>query len=168
MTVRPAMHAAPDPASTAIRNAGSLFATGVTVVTALQGGGAVGLTVNSFATISLDPPLVSWSLRRASRLAAAFLDADRFCVSVLAADQRQVALAFAGRGDADPARFLANGRDAPPAVSGALATFACRTHAVHDGGDHVIFLGLVERAETSGTGAPLIFWASRFFEGPTT
>jgi len=155
-----------EPRSAAIRAAGSLFATGVTVVTTHRAGVAVGLTVNSFATISLDPPLVSWSLRCASRLAEAFLEADRFCVSVLAAHQRDVALAFAGRGDADPARFLAASHDGPPAVAGALASFACRTRAIHDGGDHVIVLGHVERAETAGTGAPLVFYASRFFDGP--
>lgn len=166
MTARPVI--APEPASAAIRAAGSLFATGVTVVTTRRGGNAVGLTVNSFATISLEPPLVSWSLRRASRLAEAFLEADRFCVSVLAAHQREVALAFAGRGDPDPARFLVVSGDAPAPVAGALAVFDCRTRTVHDGGDHMIFLGHVDRAETSGTGAPLVFYASRFFEGPGT
>lgn len=137
-----------DPLATprGFRHALGQFATGLTVVTAEAGGRQAFVTVNSFASVSLDPPLVLWSLRRESRSLDVFRSAGHFAVNVLAADQIDVAAHFArsspdGRRQPDVER----GRGGAPLLLGVAASFECRRTAEHDGGDHVIFLGHVER-----------------------
>lgn len=146
----------------ALRDALGRFATGVTVVTTRARDGApIGLTCNSFASVSLDPPLVLWSLRRESPALPAFEAAGRFVVNVLAADQEALCRRFATP-MAD--RFAGIETETCPlgcpVLPGALAVFACRTTQAIDGGDHVVFLGAVREARTR-PGEPLVFAQGR-------
>lgn len=134
------------------------FATGVTVATA-RGLDArpVGITANSFASVSLEPPLVLWCLARRSPSLPHFARAERFGISVLAADQRHLSIRFAQPGiERFEGVALRNGLAGVPLIAGAIATFDCRRSAIHDGGDHVIIVGEVERYAYTG-GAPLVF-----------
>ena len=141
------------------RQACSLFATGVTVISTEHDDVRVGLTVNSFSSVSMDPPLVLWSLRTHSRSRAYFENAGRFSVSVLSARQRDVALRFASGSDDAYAQmpdvFSGNGL---PLIGGALAHMDCTVRAVHEAGDHLIFIGEVVDLAVHG-GAPLLFFA---------
>lgn len=147
------------------RNALSSFPTGVTVISTLgEQGALVGLTANSFTSVSLDPPLVQFSLARRSPSLSAFERSGVFAVSILAADQGELSNTFAIPSD-DKWRgvdFIL-GRDCGcPLIEGALASFECTTHAFHDGGDHVIIVGLVLRFERLVTGEPLIFYRGSY------
>jgi flavin reductase (DIM6/NTAB) family NADH-FMN oxidoreductase RutF len=131
------------------RNALGSYATGVAIVTARDGnGGFVGMTINSFASVSLDPPLVLWSVQLNSPSSAAFRQAERFAVSILCTEHQALAKRFASN-EAD--RFA----DAPmrrspsglPVVENALTVFDCRTVARYAGGDHEILVGHVEALE---------------------
>lgn len=139
------------------------FATGVTVVTTLALDGLrVGLTVNSFASVSLDPPIVLWCLSRSSASAPQFLAATRFAISVLAFDQVAVAQRFASR---HPDRFAGIGcRIGPggvPLLDGEIAHLVCRNMARHPTGDHLVFIGEVEHCERFA-GEPLVFHAGKY------
>jgi len=148
-----------DPAadSRAFRRCLGQYPTGVTVITARHGDEVVGMAVNSFAAVSLDPALVLWSIRRESKSLDAFLGASHFAVNVLAADQVQVSHWF---GSAHPERFqLAPwrpGQGGAPLLDGALAHLECRRVQVDDGGDHLILRGHVERYARY-EGEPLVF-----------
>ena len=131
------------------RNALGRFATGVTVVTtATADGTPLGLTVSSFNSVSLDPPLVLWSLDRSSSTLEAFETASHFAVNVLGADQVALSNRFASR-DEDKFADLEcpAGAGGSPLIPGCVATFQCRTVHRYDGGDHVIFVGEVEAFE---------------------
>jgi len=152
-----------DPERTAFRRALSRYPTGVTVVTACAAGGAaVGITVNSFASVSLHPPLILWSLGEDSANAAAFLAAGRFAVNVLASDQEALARRFA-RSDAQQAEQaqFCEAREGVPVIGEALSIFECVREAVHPGGDHHILIGRVERF-SSRPGRPLLFHEGGF------
>lgn len=133
----------------AFRDALGTFATGVTVVSARtlqrEGGPAgVGVTVNSFTSVSLDPPLVMWCIGKESQRYAAFRDAEGFAVSVLSAEQEAIARRFT----LDPVIPAADPAfEAGPGgtlwLAAAVARFACRTVARHPGGDHLILVGRV-------------------------
>jgi flavin reductase (DIM6/NTAB) family NADH-FMN oxidoreductase RutF len=144
----PAPQAAPRAFDTRdFRNALSTFATGVTIITARgPDGEPVGLTVNSFASVSLDPPLVLWSQSLFAQSLQAFQAASHFVVNVLAADQVELSKRFAGEHDN---RFLDVAHIVPdhgaPVIAGCAAHFECRNADRHYGGDHVIFIGRVER-----------------------
>jgi flavin reductase (DIM6/NTAB) family NADH-FMN oxidoreductase RutF len=145
-----------------LRNALGRFATGVTVITTRTASGKrEGLTVNSFAAVSLDPPLVSWSLKRLSPSFASFLDARHFAVNVLSAEQSALCRHFA---TPSPDKFTdiacADGLHGAPLLAGCLASFECRTQNTFEGGDHMIFIGRVDRA-VHRDGEPLIFSAGR-------
>ncbi|MEV0586160.1 flavin reductase family protein [Nonomuraea sp. NPDC050310] len=147
----------------ALRDAFGQFATGVAVVTAVSPEGErAGVTVNSFTSVSLDPPLVLWCLAGRAPSARVFLRAGHFAVNVLAAGQDELSRRFA-----TPAADKFAGVEllaAPlPMLAGALATFACRTVRVLDGGDHHIFVGEVEDYRRSG-GEPLVFHSGRYRE----
>ncbi len=146
-----------------LRRAFASFATGVTVITALDEHGApVGMTANSFGSVSLDPPLVQWSLRVNSGLHRIFVETTHFSVSVLAAHQTHIARQFASRA---PDRFLDvalhETAGEPPMIRGALAYFFCKKIAVHRIGDHELFVGEVLRA-SAHEGTPLLFHGSKF------
>ena len=142
--------------SRAFRDALGRYATGVTVVTVGTGIGPLGITANSFAGVSLDPPLVLWSLAKASLRYTHFRDADRFAVHVLGENQRDLCVRFSRSGhDFDGADWRAD-ESGLPLLGGCLARFVCRRSAVHDGGDHGIIVGEVACAKWRD-GAPLIF-----------
>ena len=129
------------------RNALGTFATGVTIVTTRgKDGEPVGLTVNSFASVSLEPPLVLWSQSLFAQSLQSFQEASHFVVNVLAADQVELSKRFAGEHDN---RFLDVEHIVPdhgvPVIAGCAAHFECRNEARYYGGDHIIFLGRVER-----------------------
>ncbi|GAA2911416.1 flavin reductase family protein [Streptosporangium fragile] len=148
-----------------LREALGRYATGVAVVTtALPEGGRAGVTVNSFTSVSLDPPLVLWCLSRRAPSAPAFLAAGRFAVNVLAADQEHLSRRFA---TPLPDKFAGvetrPGPGGVPVLAGTLARFTCRTAATYDGGDHVIFVGEIEHFECSD-GDPLVFHSGGYRE----
>lgn len=139
------------------------FATGVTIITTLDADGVrVGLTANSFNAVSLDPPLVLWSLACSSRSLAAFRQRRYWAVHVLGSGQEDLSQRFASRGT-DKFRELASasGLGGVPLLSGCAARFQCRTVHEYIGGDHVIFVGEVA-AFDRGEAAPLIFHGGRY------
>lgn len=141
------------------RNALGRFATGVTIVTCQSDHGPLGITANSFASVSLDPPLILWSPAKGSSRHDAFVCADRFVVHVLAADQEHVCHQFTRDGlvfDGLPLEPEA----LAPIIRGCLAHFECSHFAAHDAGDHTIVVGRVEMAEER-EGAPLVFSGGR-------
>ncbi|MBL7501958.1 flavin reductase family protein [Frankia sp. CNm7] len=134
----------------------------VAVVTALHDGAPVGMTVGSFTSASLDPPLVSFFAGKSSATWPLIERAGRFCVNVLSAHQPQVATAFAAR-DAD--RFGGRAWTASPLGSplldGVLAWLDCELHALHEVGDHLAVAGLVHGASAAGDVKPLVFFRGR-------
>lgn len=141
------------------------FATGVTVVTARSGKGvAVGLTVNSFTSVSLDPPLVLWCLGRRGAMAEAFRDVSHFAVNVLSADQEALARLFAERRDDkfEHVPGVSAGAGGAPLLPGCSAWLQCRTHATYDGGDHLILVGEVLAIDDRPQCDALLFHRGRF------
>lgn len=134
------------------------FATGVTVVTAVdQDGEFVGLTVNSFNSLSLHPPLVLWSLAVSSPLAQAFENASHFAVNVLAEDQVEISQRFALRAvDKFAELKVRKGAGGAPLIAGCIGWIECRTRSHDRHGDHVLFIGEVERM-TESNRKPLLF-----------
>ena len=146
-----------------LRDAFGLFATGVTVVTAIRPDGVpVGVTVNSFASVSLEPPLLLWCLARASSGVPAFAPGVSFAVHVLSHHQLDLARHFARRTHEkfEPGRPAGNRPD-PPHLAEALCRFDCRVQALHGAGDHLIIVGEV-LGIARAPGTPLAFYASRF------
>lgn len=146
-----------------LRDALGDFATGVTVVTARGANGApAGVTINSFASVSLDPPLVLWSLGLRSPSLAAFESCSRYVVNVLAADQLDLAQRFAqSRRDRFADIELKVGAGATPMLPGCCAWFECRNEMRYPGGDHLIFVGHVENFQREEK-APLVFHGGRY------
>ena len=141
-----------------LRRALGQYATGVTVVTCLgPDGEPAGMTANSFTSVSLDPPLVLWCPAKKASSTPAFTAATHFAVNVLAADQHYLSRRFATPAEDKfidvPTRPGASGA---PVLEGTVASFECRTVAVHDAGDHLIMLGEVEGFDAPG-GPPLVF-----------
>lgn len=143
------------------------YPTGVAVITVRdRHGRAQGMTVNSFVSLSLRPPLVLWCLRREAGRYEVFAGAGHFAVNVLGRGQRAVAEHFAGRSAALEDRTAEERRPHPgrshvPLLDGVLAQFVCRTTTVTDGGDHVIVIGEVEWF-TAREGEPLVFHGGRY------
>lgn len=142
------------------------FATGVTVMTTRTGDGeCLGSTVSSFNSVSLDPPLILFSLARTAQAFAAWEAADAFAVNILAEDQTEVSNRFA-RAMTDKWNGVAID-DGPatgsPLLPGALATMECRHWAHYDGGDHLIIVGRVVALQSpAGNERPLVFYGSRY------
>lgn len=147
----------------AFRNALGQFATGVTIVTARGASGeCVGATVSSFNSVSLDPPMVLWSLDKRAYSRAAFESSTHFAVHVLTLEQRELAERFAKRGiDKFETLQCRPGLGEVPLLAGCAACFECVTRHKYDGGDHVIFVGEVERFEHLA-GSPLLFHGGAF------
>lgn len=142
----------------------SRFATGVTVVTALTPDRLpIGVTISSFNSVSLDPQLILWSLSLNSPKLEAFRDADRYVVNVLSAGQRDISDRFAARNE-DRFAGLAQhgGLDNVPVLEGCCAWFECSNAAHYPGGDHLIFLGRVERFAVGETAEPLVFHGGQY------
>ncbi|MCX7564968.1 flavin reductase family protein [Sulfitobacter sp. F26169L] len=137
----------PDPASTTdLRRALGQFGTGVALITAQTPQGPLGMTANSFSSVSLDPPLVLWSAARASKRHDSFTQGVAFCIHVLSAQQMDVAKHFARQGHDFSPYPWETGPNGAPTLHGCLATFHCDTYAVHAAGDHSIILGQITSA----------------------
>jgi flavin reductase (DIM6/NTAB) family NADH-FMN oxidoreductase RutF len=159
--------AAEDPSADArrLRTALSNFASGVCLVTTIADDGKrEGMTINSFASVSLQPALVLWSIRDEARSAEVFLASGRFIVSVLGAQQQELALHFArpalDKFEKYEHEFEA-GFGGCPKLRTALATFECSTYSRHKEGDHTILVGKVERFSHESD-VPLVTYAGRF------
>jgi flavin reductase (DIM6/NTAB) family NADH-FMN oxidoreductase RutF len=146
-----------------LRGALGRFATGVTVITARSFDGTpVGFTANSFNSVSLDPPLILWSLARSSARLGAYRAAEHYAVNILSADQSELARRFAGKMEDRYAGVAwSEGLGGAPVLDGALAVFECAHEAVYPAGDHELFIGRVSRCAIA-EGAPLTFFAGRF------
>lgn len=147
------------------RSALGMFATGVTIVTARDAHGKlVGLTANSFNSVSLQPPLVLWSLARAAASMAVFSTGSHYAINVLAADQQALAQRFAAK-DVDRWAGVAHaeGVAGAPVLAGAAATFECFNRSRYEEGDHVIFVGEVERCTHRADASPLLYHGGRFY-----
>jgi len=148
-----------------LRQAFGHFATGVTIVTARDAGGApVGVTVSSFNTVSLSPPLVLWSLGRRALSFPVFAEAPAFAVHVLAAGERALAERFACAGtDKFAGVALGEGGEGVPLIDAVGTVFECRTVFRYDGGDHLILVGEVTdmRLPTEPP-EPLVFHRGHF------
>jgi flavin reductase (DIM6/NTAB) family NADH-FMN oxidoreductase RutF len=147
------------------RSALATFATGVTVVTARDGSGqSVGLTANSFNSVSLSPPLVLWSLARSAGSMPAFARGSHYAINILSADQHDLAERFASkRADRFAGVAFREGAGGAPVLVGACAVFECFNRSQYEEGDHIIFVGEVERCEQREGASPLIFHGGRYF-----
>ena len=147
------------------RSALGCFPTGVCLVTTRGAGGTRhGMTINSFSSVSLEPPMVLWSLARTATSAPVFRDAEYFAINVLAAGDGEISSHFARPGEDKFARFAARfdeGLAGLPLLKHALASFECHTRHRYYGGDHIIVIGVVERY-AHGEGAPLVFHRGRY------
>jgi len=145
------------------RSALGAFATGVTIVTTRTRTGAdVGLTANSFNSVSLNPPMVLWSLAKSARSLPAFLESDYFAVHVLSASQEPLSHTFATRGaDKFSGLALERGPGGIPLLPDCSARFQCRTAFKYEGGDHVVFIGEVEAFDHFNR-LPLLFHGGRY------
>ena len=150
------------------RDALGRFGTGVTVVTCNTATGPLGITANSFASVSLDPPLVLWSPAKSSTRYPFFMAADHFAIHVVGADQAALCQAFAREGDAFDQFEWARSAQNVPLLEGCLSRFECTKTAEYDGGDHSIVVARVTQV-TTRDGAPLLFYSGRYggFTEPT-
>lgn len=134
------------------------FATGVTVVSFFQNGQPAGMTVNSFASVSLEPPLVLFCPNLSCRFSEDLTAGKRFAVSVLNADQKDVCLHFAGRPSLTKEPWLEVEAGAPPIIEGCLSWLSCRLDTAHRHGDHWIVVASVEDVGTGSGSEPLLFF----------
>jgi flavin reductase (DIM6/NTAB) family NADH-FMN oxidoreductase RutF len=147
-----------------LRDALGSFATGVTVVTCLTSDGSpAGLTVNSFTSVSLDPPLLLVCLAKPAASAVALIEATQFAVNVLQTGQQPASIRFATR---DEDRFgttpWACGEAGAPILKDSLGVFECERHAVYDGGDHHILVGQVTKASFDTSLDPLLYFRGSY------
>jgi len=152
--------------SRALRDALGCFGTGVTVVTTLDAqGDPVGLTANSFTSVSLDPELLLVCLSRASRSTPHFLEAGSFAVNVLHVGQKDIAQRFATReGDRFENTACESWATGVPILTDSLANFECRKYAEHDGGDHIILVGHVLGVRYEAEYDPLLYFRGGYRE----
>ena len=149
-----------------LRNALGRFATGVCVVTTIDAQGrAVGMTANSFSSVSLDPPLVLWSLQSGSDMYDTFARPRRYAINVLSSEQMDLSNQYAKKGDhtLDPAHYTP-GRHGAPIIRNCLVSFECELDATHEGGDHLIIIGRVKDVSSRPTGRPLLFHSGSYCE----
>ncbi|MGE5562972.1 MAG: flavin reductase family protein [Bacillota bacterium] len=147
-----------------LRDALGCFATGVTVVTCLTPDGTpAGLTVNSFTSVSLEPPLLLVCLHKKAASATALVEASHFAVNVLQTGQQPASIRFSTR---DEDRFGATpwacGEAGAPILNDSMGVFECERYAVHDGGDHHILIGEVIKASFDASLDPLLFFRGRY------
>jgi flavin reductase (DIM6/NTAB) family NADH-FMN oxidoreductase RutF len=156
---------APDFSTQEFRRALGMFATGVTVVTARAADGTlVGLTANSFNSVSLAPPLVLWSLAQKAGSMPAFSRGAHYAINILAADQQALAMQFATK-EIDRFAGVEYGLNAhgAPLLAGTVAQFECFNRSQYEEGDHVIFVGEVERCTHQAGVAPLLYHGGKFY-----
>ena len=149
----------------AFRRALGCFPTGVAIITTRDAQGRpVGLTCNSFSSVSLDPPLVLWSLRTESRLMEAFRGNLAFAINVLAEDQGALSARFANSAIEHKFEGVAHswGHGGAPLINGAVARFHCSQYALQEAGDHVVFIGRVERFEQPRPEGALVYYKGAY------
>jgi len=139
------------------------FATGVTVVTCADAdGNPCGITANSFSSVSLDPPLVLWNIAKVSNSLEGYLNAEHFAINVLSADQQALSSHFAR---SDHTMFAgveySLSDDGVPLLPDTIATFHCRTHQIHDCGDHFVVIGEVTDHQSTDAD-PLVFYSGTY------
>ncbi len=153
------------------RQALGCFATGVSVVTTYSaplrpdaGDGSVGVTVNSFSSVSLDPPLVAFSLYRVGRRISQFIEAGHFCINVLAREQEALSRQFsAANGDVTCESVgYTLGTVGSPVLAHVLASFECTLEDTVEGGDHLLFLGRVQHYAYDASKTPLLFFRGTY------
>ncbi len=147
------------------RRALGTFPTGVAIITTRDAEGAPsGLTCNSFSSVSLEPPLVLWSLRKASKSIEIFRAAKSFAINVLAEDQDHLSQRFATSSITDKFEGVhwTTGYSNLPLIEQCVARFQCSTFAQHDAGDHIIFIGQVEKFEVVREEDPLVFYKGAY------
>lgn len=146
-----------------LRKAFGAYPTGVTVVTTIDPqAGPIGLTCNSFASVSLSPPLISWSIIKGSSRAKYFMEAKHFAVSILGAHQASIAQGFAKsatEGFQNTAHYPADSNC--PMIAGAAAVLDCQTYATYELGDHIMFIGYVT-SHSRFDAEPLVFFGGQF------
>lgn len=145
----------------AFRDALGRFATGITVITCDSSAGPLGITANSFSSVSLDPALVLWSPAKASKRYDAFVSAKHFAIHIMSDKQSDICSGFAGNGFAFEGYDWHNGPNDVPLISHCLSRFECTQEAVHDAGDHSIIVGRVTRVSTQA-GDPLMFYSGNY------
>ena len=152
-----------DPSTDALafRQALGSFTTGVTIITTDSAEGPVAIVANSFASVSLDPPLVLWSPAKSSRRFEHFAGSRRFAIHVMSADQEDICREVIASKTAINQIPHTLSHCGMPLIIGALATFECSLDATHDAGDHVIIVGRVTRAHHQ-SGTPLTFHAGQY------
>ncbi|MDA7419014.1 flavin reductase [Xenophilus arseniciresistens] len=149
----------------AFRNALGSFPTGVAIITTVgEDGRPIGLTCNSFSSVSLEPPLVSWGLRTASKSLETFRQSGAFAINILAEDQKELSARFASGAIVDKFEGVAwtPGHRGLPVIAGSVATFECDKFAEHLAGDHVLFLGQVARFDHGRQEASLVFYKGAY------
>ena len=146
------------------RDALSRFPTGVVIVTAAtRDGERLGMTMSSFNSVSLDPPLVLFSIRRAALAFAQWCEVTHYAVNVLAEEQEGLSNQFArARGDKWDGVTPRIGGTGAPLMPNASVAFECAAHARHDGGDHEIFIGRVVEIHEQAARRPLVFFEGRY------
>jgi flavin reductase (DIM6/NTAB) family NADH-FMN oxidoreductase RutF len=157
----------PSTDSTSFRAALGSFVTGVTIITTDSPEGPVAIVANSFASVSLDPPLVLWSPAKSSKRFEHFAGSRRFAIHVMAEDQRDICTAIINSKTAINDVPMHLSHCGMPIIEGALATFECNLEATHDAGDHVIIVGRVTKAHHRG-GDPLVFQGGKYGEFSAT
>ena len=153
----------------ALRDALGQFPTGVTVVTAdPEGYAPFGVTANSFASVSLDPPLVLWSLQKSSDTFDAFAAAKHFAVNILSNEQQDISNQYAKKNNHDlEAEHYQAGVSGMPLLNNAIVNFECEVDVCHDGGDHIIMVGKVVAISDLNAGdntSPLVLHAGKYRE----
>lgn len=149
--------------SRAFRDALGNFPTGVAVVTVSGSDAHVGITVNSFTSVSLDPPLVLWCMDKRSQRHDVFVAAPGFTVSILGTGHREVSSRLARPGEHSLAGLaLKPTQLGPPGLADSLAIFECARESTLEGGDHTVLVGRVLRFTRAGEGAPLVFFRGKY------
>lgn len=149
-----------------MRDALGRFATGVCLITTRTADGrALGMTANSFASVSLDPPLVLWSLQNNSDVYDVFAGARHYAINVLSSEHLEHSTRYARKGDhlLDPVHYR-QGKYGAPVVRDALVSFECDLEASHPSGDHLIIVGRVRNMLSRPTGKPLLFFSGAYCE----
>ena len=156
---------APSFSTQEFRAALGMFATGVTIVTARGPNGTpVGLTANSFNSVSVSPPLVLWSLARTAGSMPAFERGSHYAINILAAEQHALAERFSSKAaDRFADLVFREGAGGAPILEGAVAVFECFNRSRYEEGDHVIFVGEVERCSWREGASPLLYHGGRFY-----
>lgn len=147
----------------ALRNALGRFATGIAVVMAKDEDGLIGVTVNSFSSVSLDPPLILFSMARTLQALPRLKTATAYSVNILLESQQEISNRFAHYApDQFSSVFWEEGVTGAPCLTPVHARFECVPYAHYDGGDHVIFVGRVVHLRAEGEGNPLLYYAGKY------